>query len=972
MFIVALTSHRYLGHLLVPYLVDAYPTCYVVRALVRPADLLCTDRVFTEQEADVVKIAWKYSDFRLAKRFSRDISSKDFFASVDPDLIGKQIIPYVHKQMGQLLRYVREGKIPLYEKDARYSHIYDEDQIRIPEENARVHFRFRRSAEGTDYWLTLTQDEIPVKLNIRNLKVVMNYPCVMLLNNRLLVCDEVDVKKIQPFFTREVIHVKSEMEQVYYRNFVEHVIRDHPVEVEGIRLVTSLELPVPVLTLEPDLSFIPVFVLRFRYGHVECLPGDSRKSFVKADYAGGEPLFYKFERNREWETEFISMLAGRGLKEIAGTFSLPNLSLANTDQVLYTLVGWLSDNRNWLEENRVEVVQRISDRTYFTGAFDLQVEVRNKADWFDVYAVARIGSFSFPFIKLRKYLLNNIREFELPDGQIAILPEEWFTRHKQLIPFAKGEGNVIRFRKYHYPLLRKLLTEWKDEIAGWYDSLQSGMETVQVPASLKAELRTYQIEGFRWMVGLYRKGLGGCLADDMGLGKTLQTLAFLLKTQKTRKNGVGRAAEKSGQLDLFSGMLTPENQPASLVVMPTSLVFNWRREIRKFAPSLRVYTYTGSQRNFLQGQTAIIDEYDVILTTYGIVRNDIDILKQAEFFLVILDESQYVKNHTSKSYKAVTELKSRYRFVLTGTPVENSLSDLWSQMNFLNKGVLGGFQFFRQNFILPIENQKEEEVIGRLQTMIRPFILRRTKEEVARDLPPLTEQTIICPMSPSQESLYEREKSVVRNAILANIESNGIEKSSLVILQGMTRLRQIANHPRLVDKSSNDDSGKFTEIIQSLKNLVAEQHKVLVFSSFVTHLELIREHLEQCRIKYSMLTGLTTGREEIIRGFQDDRKNFIFLISIKAGGVGLNLTSADYVFIIDPWWNPAVEEQALSRAYRIGQEKPVFVYRFITENSIEEKIELLKQKKSVLADQFVNQNTPFKPSDSAEVLSLFG
>jgi len=286
--------------------------------------------------------------------------------------------------------------------------------------------------------------------------------------------------------------------------------------------------------------------------------------------------------------------------------------------------------------------------------------------------------------------------------------------------------------------------------------------------------------------------------------------------------------------------------------------------------------------------------------------------------------------------------------------------------------VLGGFQFFRQNFILPIENQKEEEVIGRLQTMIRPFILRRTKEEVARDLPPLTEQTIICPMSPSQESLYEREKSVVRNAILANIESNGIEKSSLVILQGMTRLRQIANHPRLVDKSSNDDSGKFTEIIQSLKNLVAEQHKVLVFSSFVTHLELIREHLEQCRIKYSMLTGLTTGREEIIRGFQDDRKNFIFLISIKAGGVGLNLTSADYVFIIDPWWNPAVEEQALSRAYRIGQEKPVFVYRFITENSIEEKIELLKQKKSVLADQFVNQNTPFKPSDSAEVLSLFG
>ncbi len=415
-----------------------------------------------------------------------------------------------------------------------------------------------------------------------------------------------------------------------------------------------------------------------------------------------------------------------------------------------------------------------------------------------------------------------------------------------------------------------------------------------------------------------------------------------------------------------------EEQPPSLIVLPTSLVHNWRNEIMKYAPSLKVYPYTGQQRRLSQGNGGLNGYYDVILTTYGIVRNDAELFRDTQFHCLILDESQYVKNHTSKTYKAVMELNARHRFVLTGTPVENSLSDLWSQMNFLNKGLLGSYPFFKQNFLLPVESHGDEVVAAKLRLMIQPFILRRTKDQVASDLPPLMQQSIHCPMSAGQESVYEREKSIIRNSILANIESKGISNSALIILRGMTRLRQIANHPALLEEYKGEESGKFRLIVESLENLVSEKQKVLVFSSFVSHLELIREHLDQSGTRYSMLTGKSRNREDIIREFQEDSHNFIFLISLKAGGVGLNLTAAGYVFILDPWWNPAAEEQALSRAHRIGQDKHVFVYRYITEGSIEEKIEVLKDKKSVLAEQFINQNNPFKVIRPEDLMSLFG
>jgi SNF2 family DNA or RNA helicase len=379
----------------------------------------------------------------------------------------------------------------------------------------------------------------------------------------------------------------------------------------------------------------------------------------------------------------------------------------------------------------------------------------------------------------------------------------------------------------------------------------------------------------------------------------------------------------------------------------------------------------GATRNKAEKFSHTIDYYDIILTTYGTLRNDYEMLGQYEFFYLILDESQNIKNASSKTYKSLLEIRSKHKLVITGTPIENSLSDLWSQMNFLNRGLLGSLPYFKREFIGPIEKKEDEQQQAKLQKLIKPFVLRRTKEEVASDLPPLTEQIRYCEMSDEQKEIYETEKSAIRNAILENIETNGLKKSALVVLQGLTKLRQLANHPSMVIRDTTAESGKFDEIYRCLKNLVAEKHKVLVFSSFVKHLQLLQDKIESKNWKYSLLTGKTTDRKEVINQFQEDPDNHIFLISLKAGGVGLNLTSADYVFIIDPWWNPAAEIQAINRAHRIGQDKKVFVYRFITENSIEEKIQTLKSKKSALAEKFISSNNPISAISEEDVLNLF-
>jgi SNF2 family DNA or RNA helicase len=587
-------------------------------------------------------------------------------------------------------------------------------------------------------------------------------------------------------------------------------------------------------------------------------------------------------------------------------------------------------------------------------------------DWFDLRAIVKIGEWQIPFIRFKRNILDDIREFEMPDGSIVILPESWFTKYKSIFEFGKSTEDSLRIHKQHFSILSETLDDREGDS---FDKLEKllipdQIPELQTPSGLNCEMRQYQVEGLSWLHWLQSSKLGGCLADDMGLGKTIQTLALL---QYNNENLPSVNRKISGEkLTLFED---PAQKFTSLIIVPASLIYNWENEIKRFVPGMKICSYKGNQR---KKSTSYFHGFDIILSSYHTVRQDIDIISTYHFHYIILDESQVIKNPASMVYKTVIMLKSDYRLVLTGTPVENSLTDLWTQLNFVNPGLLGNLSFFRREFAKPIEKKRDDDKELELRKIIKPFILRRTKEMVAKDLPPVIEQTVFCDMTEEQARLYDEEKSIVRNSILKNIESSGMEKSAMVVLQGLMKLRQISNHPVMANEDYKFGSGKFEMVLQNMESVVSEGHKILVFSSFVKHLELYAAVFRRNRSSFSMLTGSSTNREKIVNGFQNDPSNKIFLISLKAGGLGLNLTAADYVFILDPWWNPAAEVQALSRAHRIGQNKSVFVYRYISSNSIEEKIIRLQEKKSELADTFIQSNNPLKDIDLSQILDIIG
>lgn len=974
-FIIALTEHRYLGHVFIPYLINKNGQFYTVKSHVMLRDLgNNTDYNFQPWEKELVKIIDKYSDENLMRKFSRAASVSEFYTNLKSGYFQKQVSPYIEKLMFRIAEILMVSPVRLINKESKYANLYDEDEIVKEPFFAHPVFHFQRTETGTNYSLKVFLNNKELALKSPGIKVITNNPCMVLDHRRLIVFEKMDAKKLMPFFEKDFVEIPRSMEEKYYARFVLNTIRDFDVKAEGFTIISDEAEKRALLSLEMNLNNEPGFMLQFEYGNERFLPGSKRKIAVSLEKSNAEFVFKKTTRDAIWEDEISRFLASLELTENNGFFYPGGTNLLHEKNALYFMINWLNNNKAALSSKNIRVIQDKLETTYFTGQQTLELITTEKGDWFDVYAIVQFGEFKIPFIKLKKYILNDIREFELPNGEIAVLPEEWFTRYRGLLPFAHANGNHLQFEKHHFSLLNNQLKGTSVTILDRLAEFEfNGDVATELPENLKTELRNYQKEGYQWMFQLNKKGFGGCLADDMGLGKTLQTLSLLLKLKRTKTAIlVSDSCTDTGQLVLFGEKEnSDEAQMASLIVLPTSLVHNWENEIRKFTPSLKVYSYVGLQRKKAIDISKIARFYDIILTTYGTVRNDIDLLSDTPFFYVILDESQYIKNPASKTYQAVIKLNAKHRLVLTGTPIENSLSDLWSQMNFLNPGLLGNLAFFKRYFITPVEKHGNIESQEKLQLMIRPFVLRRKKEEVAKDLPPLMEQVRFCEMMPEQKQLYEQEKSIIRNTILENIEKVGMQKSSFVILQGLTKLRQLANHPQLLEKDNEHGSGKTEEIFDVLENLVAENHKVLIFSSFVTHLELLRKKIESYSWKYSWLTGKTSRREHVIQQFQSDYDNRIFLISLKAGGVGLNLTSADYVFIIDPWWNPAAENQAISRAHRIGQEKHVFVYRFITENSIEEKIQQLQERKSSLADKFINSNNPFQAISHEEIMELF-
>jgi non-specific serine/threonine protein kinase len=406
---------------------------------------------------------------------------------------------------------------------------------------------------------------------------------------------------------------------------------------------------------------------------------------------------------------------------------------------------------------------------------------------------------------------------------------------------------------------------------------------------------------------------------------------------------------------------------ADLIVVPRSLLVNWQREAERFAPTLRVRQHFGQGR---LKDVSIFDDYDLILTTYGTMRQDIGFLREYRFHYAVLDESQAIKNPLSQTAKAARLLNAEHRLVMTGTPVENNAFELWSQFAFVNPGLLGGMEYFKQEFAAPIEKKGDEAAAEFLRKMVYPFILRRTKDQVAKELPPRTEKILYCDMEPAQRRFYNKTRDQYRAMLLGIVEEQGMNQARMKILEGLLRLRQISNHPKLVNPKFRGGSAKMELLLQELRMLQEGGHKALVFSQFVQMLKLVRQELDRQKVPYVYLDGRTRKRQERVDEFQTNPDLPFFLISLKAGGVGLNLTAADYVIHIDPWWNPAVEMQATDRTHRIGQDKPVFVYKLITRDSVEEKILQLQERKRALVSQLISTESSFFKSLSAEDIEV--
>ncbi len=973
-FIIAVSEHRLFGFLILPYFAyEEIDGKYIsISKRIRAYDLMDTTHTFTAVQTQLVRLTEKYAEENLAKKYNKKGTLNDFYKNVKSEEFNKKLLPFIEEIMGRCLDLLKTAEIPVYFKRAKYANIYEEDLIELCHIDTSVIFNFHKLENETRYFLTLRHGNQQLSLLRRNIVTLVNEPCRLLYQNKIYFFSNISASKLIPFFEKEFISIPHSVEEKYFGTFILNAVRNQEISYSGFEIIDEYAFKEAILSFETDLSGFPLFISQFIYNTVASVKDEGLK-IASFAIEGDKYIFRRFEKDPLWEIEITRALRSLGLEGESPNFRLTDPSDDPT-QAFYEAIAWLSQHESDLKQIGIAVSQVRQNHTYYTGSQSLDLKINHSNDWFDVYATVTFGEFSFPFVRLRKNILGQIREFKLPDGRIAILPEEWFARYQNIFSLGKTGDQAVRLQNHHF----MLLTEIVEDQALLPDTrlLQLSLTDIlpqEPPSGLTASLRNYQQEGYNWMVHLHHNHLSGCLADDMGLGKTIQTLALLLKFKKEDSLFPHFIHRNSGQLSLFANEdITDENvQPASLIVLPVSLVHNWENEIRKFAPSLKPYVYKGARRREKIDLYDIILNYDIILTTYGTVRNDAEEFANHDFFYLILDESQTIKNSESKTYKTITTIRSQHRIVLTGTPIENSLSDLWAQMNFLNRGLLGSKTYFREELLMPIERDDSKDAAEKLSRLIHPFILRRTKEEVAKDLPSLTEETIVVEMSPEQLEFYETEKSAVRNILLDNLREDKLQKSTFFVLQAITRLRQIAIHPRLLDRNSIFESGKFNDIMAMLSILVAENHKILVFSSFVKHLKLFAEEFVKEQWNYSILTGQTIDRKEVIEEFQENPQKNIFLISLKAGGVGLNLTAADYIFITDPWWNPAAEMQAISRAHRIGQDKKVFVYRFISENSIEEKIQKLQAKKSKLANEFVNSNDPFRDISQDEVLELF-
>jgi SNF2 family DNA or RNA helicase len=769
----------------------------------------------------------------------------------------------------------------------------------------------------------------------------------------MILLNESALRALDFFTESHAVYIKKSELSGFLADFVLPLMNFHNVELNVPIDLTEgeavLEPKIYLTETEDTLTLNPVFAYNFDGNIKEFEINNRLKQMVFEQEDNEMALVYRNDERENIVRNFIQKLHPKfeiQALDNPSSFTLGINELFENE--------WFFTAFEKLKTEGVEVLgfAQLKKLKYNPNRAKINIKASSGIDWFDLEVLITFGEQSVNLKDVRKAIFNKQHYIRLGDGTLGILPQEWIEKYASVLKMGDVKGDKLRLSQFHISLVDELygeidgnevlfkLMEKRNRLRNF-----ESIEALPLPQNSTAVLRGYQQSGYNWMNFLDEFGWGGILADDMGLGKTVQAITFLQKQVETKTK-------------------------PNLVIVPKSLVFNWQKECEKFAPELDIMVYYGTQRKALLKE---IPKKSLTITTYGAIRSDIGDLRNIDFNYIILDESQSIKNPDALVSKAVKLLNSDNRLTLTGTPIENNVFDLYSQMDFLNPGMLGNIEFFKREFANPIDREKDPQATHQLRKLVYPFILRRTKEEVAKELPEKSESVIYCEMDKHQRRVYDGFKDKYRDMVLGKIDSEGIGNAGMYILEGLMKLRQICDSPALLNDKEDygHESVKLAELIPRIQE-DSGRHKILVFSQFLGMLDLMKKELDKLHIPYEYLDGQTTDRQVRVENFQTNDSVRVFLMSLKAGGVGLNLTAADYVYIVDPWWNPAVEAQAIDRTHRIGQEKPVFAYKMICKDTVEEKILLLQEKKKSLAKDLIHVESGFvKALTRDDVISLF-
>lgn len=831
-------------------------------------------------------------------------TQKKFFAEADAS-IRNYVDRIVARKVVEAVTLAAANAIPIFFKPGPKELLDANRQLHYVDEPVALHTFYRKTGDGIDYRLTVGHGIVP---SSHRTAVISNEPSLFCIDDKIMHFDaSLNGNLLLPFIKKEWIKIPQRVEMEYFRKMIFKIASKIDIDSEGFDVRELHPAGKARLFMEMVVTGDYHLRLSFVYDGKNFEAGSKKEKSVTLLDGGDSVSFVCIHRNREWEEAIAHRLTD--------DMHMPK------NAPLQGILDWAKHYKPALDAMGIEFEQ-LTSKKYYIGDVRVEHDDTVVGDWFQLHIVVHFDDgLSVPLTSMRQAILNGDSLYLLPNGKSFVIPDEWKARYSPLMLFGlKKDADTISVHRSQQQLLMPLSIGDEAKAAWRADDTADD----SLPTGLAATLRPYQEVGYRWMLGHLRAGNGCCLSDDMGLGKTVQTIAVILKYRAE----AGAAA-----------------RPV-LVVAPASVVHNWRNELHRFAPHQRVIVYTGTtvHRQLL---LTYADGAAVLVTTYATLRNDISMIGQKEWGIVVYDESQVFKNSDSMTYDAVASIRCRHRIALSGTPMENNLRELWTLMSVLNPALLGDESDFRSNFIHPINANLAGKNTAVLRDLVAPYFLRRTKAAVLDSLPECQDETVYCDMTPAQTSLYVAEQSRMRNLLLEHdAHSNTINALSTIM-----KLRQIACAPALV--GSEAPSGKMAEIMERLTDLRGTSHKVLIFSEFKQLLNIVAKAMDDRGWSYAMLTGETRDREGVIDHFQNDASCQFFLITLKAGGVGLNLTEADYVFLLDPWWNHAVEEQAISRAHRQGQRRAVFVYKFISVGTLEEQILKVQDHKQSLANAVI-------------------